>query len=168
MPPYALISLLLSIPLGALGWIATNLIARPILHAYEIREKAWEEMLMMADTSAFDGDQIEPARTALRRLAARASALDAAWPSPLRWLLKRLQLDLREASAGLLGLSNTFVFSADAAAYRHRACLALGLPPTLPANRPVLPTGNEGERIGNAAGLSLPVDRLSRAAGDQA
>ena len=151
MPEYAHVSLLLSIPLGALGWVATNLIARPLLHAHEIREKAWEEILMTADTSSLDGHQIEPARIALRRLAARASALDAAWPSPLRWLLRALRIDLREASAGLLGLSNTFAFSAEAGDYRRRACLALGLPPTLPRND--APAGPGGARIG-APGLS--------------
>src|SRR5258706_14020263 len=105
MQSYSLLSLILSLALGALGWVAANLVAKPILRAYELREKAWEEMLIIADLSPLEGDQFEGSRNVLRRLAAQASAIDAAWPRQLRWLLKHLRLDLLEASAGLLGLS---------------------------------------------------------------
>jgi hypothetical protein len=128
MPSFALWSLILSIPLGALGWVATNFVARPILRAYELREKVWEEMLVTANVSMLDGARFQQSGESLRRLAAQASAIDAAWPHPLRWLLKRLRLDLNDASTSLLGLSNTFGVSPDAWNYRRSASVALGLP----------------------------------------
>ena len=48
MPSYGLLSLVASVALGALGWIATNFIARSILRVYELRERVWEELLVSA------------------------------------------------------------------------------------------------------------------------
>ena len=55
MPSLGLLSLVASVPLGGLGWLATNFIARPILRVYELREKAWEEILATANISMLDG-----------------------------------------------------------------------------------------------------------------
>jgi hypothetical protein len=128
--PYGLLSLIASVALGALGWIATNFIARPILRAYELRERVWEELLVSANVSILDGDDYSRGVENLRRCAAQASALDVAWPSILRWVLHMMRLDLHEATTALLGLSNTFGVSgsADAMFYRRQAGRALRLP----------------------------------------
>ena len=128
MSSYGLLSLVASVPLGALAWIATNFVARPVLRAYELRERAWEEILVTANVSMLDGALHEQSGERLRRLAAQAAALDAVWPRGLRFVLTHLRLDLREASAGLLGLANTFGISPDAHGYRIRATAALALP----------------------------------------
>jgi hypothetical protein len=130
MPSYGLLSLVASVALGALGWIATNFVARPILRAYELRERVWEELLVSANVSVFDGDDYARGVENLRRCAAQASAFDVAWPVVLRWVLHTLRLDLREATTALLGLSNTFgvTGSGDALLYRRQAGKALRLP----------------------------------------
>src|SRR5713101_3981647 len=127
MPSYGLVSLIGSVLLGALGWMATNFIARPILRAYELRERVWEELLVSANVSVLDGEHYARGVENLRRCAAQASALDVAWPRVLRWVLKTLRLDLREAGTALLGLSNTFgvIGSPDAPLYRRQAGNAL-------------------------------------------
>jgi hypothetical protein len=129
VPSYGVMSLLGSIPLGALGWISTNFAARPILRAYELRERVWEELLITANVSIFDEGRYEQSVGNLRRFAAQASALDVIWPRPLRWVLRHLGLDLREASVGLLGLSNTLgVIGHEPLGYRRRVQAALRLP----------------------------------------
>src|SRR5260221_8294016 len=97
MPSYGFVSLVGSVLLGAVGWIATNFIARPILRAYELRERVWEELLVSANVSVLDGADYARGVENLRRCAAQASALDVAWPRVLRWVLHSLPLDLREA-----------------------------------------------------------------------
>jgi hypothetical protein len=145
MPSYGLLSLVASVALGALGWIATNFIARPILRAYELRERVWEELLVSANVSVFDGADYSRGVENLRRCAAQASALDVAWPPILRCVLHTLRLDLREATTALLGLSNTFGVSGrpDASLYRRQAGKALRLPADL--IRPsIAPLGADG------------------------
>ena len=102
MPSYGLLSLIGSVLLGALGWMATNFIARPILRAYELRERVWEELLVSANVSVLDGEHYTRSVENLRRCAAQASALDVGWPHVLRWVLKALRIDLREAATALL------------------------------------------------------------------
>ena len=132
MSSIGLISLLASIPLGALGWFATNFVARPILRAYELREKVWEELLVSSNLLIFDGEAYAQSSNNLRRYAAHASALDVSWPRTLRWLLRALKLDLAAASQALLGLSNVGgAASPDALDYRRRAAAALHLPTAL-------------------------------------
>ena len=129
MSSLTLVSLLGSIPLGALGWLATNFVARPILRAHELREKVWEELLVSANVSLFEAGLYERTAESLRRCAAQASALDVAWPSTLRWVLRLLRIDLREAAMGLLGFSNTFGRpNPDSAGFLRQAAASLRLP----------------------------------------
>jgi len=101
MPSYGL-SLIGSLLVGALGWIVANFVARPIRQAYELRECVWEELLVSANVSALDGEHYTRSVENLRRCAAQASALDVGWPHVLRWVLKALRIDLREAATALL------------------------------------------------------------------
>ena len=95
-----------------------------------MRERVWEELLVSANVSVFDGADYARRVENLRRCAAQASALDVAWPPVLRWVLNTLRLDLHEATTALLGLSNTFGVSgrSDASVYRRQAGKALRLP----------------------------------------
>jgi hypothetical protein len=128
MPSYGLVSLLASIPLGALGWIATNFVARPILRVYDLRERVWEELLVSANLSIFDAGRYEQTVENLRRCAAQASALYVAWPGLLRWVLWTLGFDLQLAAENLLGLSNTCGRDGSGPAdYRSQAGRALRL-----------------------------------------
>lgn len=83
---------------------------------------------MTANVAFVDGDRLRSSMDNLRRLAAQASALDAAWPAHLKWILRRLGINLSGASRALLGLSNKLGALEEAWSYRRDACSALRLP----------------------------------------
>jgi hypothetical protein len=101
------LSLVGTMGLGAVGWIATNFVARPLLRVYELRERVGEELLFTANVSVFEVDEYAESVRKLRRFAAQAAAVDRAWPGYMRKLLAWFGIDLAAAAEGLLGLSNT-------------------------------------------------------------
>jgi hypothetical protein len=108
MTPFDMaLSLVGTMGFGAVGWIATNFVARPLLRVYELRERVWEELLFTANVTVFEGDEYAASVATLRRFAAQASAIDRAWPRYMRRLLQWWRIDLAAAAEGLLGLSNT-------------------------------------------------------------
>src|SRR5712692_6726149 len=82
--PYYGLSLIGSVLVGVLGWIAANFIARPILRAYELRECVWEELLVSANVSVLDGEHytrsVEKPRRPRGREGSRGSEVAAGKP----------------------------------------------------------------------------------------
>jgi len=92
---------------GIVGWFATHFFARPLLKAYEYREKAHELIFYTANVLPEDGDRFQESVDELRRVAAQMDALLAVMPWYCRRLMVYLRIDLRRAASGLTGLSNS-------------------------------------------------------------
>jgi hypothetical protein len=130
------LSLAGTVGLGAIGWLATNFVARPLLRVYELRERVWEELLFTANVTVFEGDDYAASVGMLRRFAAQASAIDRAWPPYMRRLLRWREIDLAAAARALLGLSNTLGTSVGAPAdFRDQLERALSFRSSDPSSR---------------------------------
>jgi hypothetical protein len=125
-------NLLAPFALGVLGWLVTHLLANPLLTAYRLREEAPEVIFRTSNIGpSARHDDWRDARDQLRGLAARIVAANAAALPFTRWILRRCGLDLRKASEGLTGLSNSLE-ATDGSRALHRATVerALRLPRT--------------------------------------
>ena len=126
------VSAVATILLGLLGWFGAHFVGVQILEFRRIRQEIHEALFFTANVPYREGVEqqaaVADAAALLRRLAARLDALRVSLaPIPAWWLSRRY--DLREATAGLTGLSNC-IGEKDgyAAVFRDQIERALDLP----------------------------------------
>lgn len=112
-------STILALLAGVLGWFATHFFARPLLKAYDYREKAHGLTFYTANVLPDDGEKYKDAVAELRRLAAQMGALSTVMPWYCWRILVYAHIDLGGAAGGLTGLSNS-LGSTDGSKKVHR------------------------------------------------
>lgn len=93
---------------GAIGWVATNFFAAPLLKFYRTRTLVHESLIFTANVASFsEKEEIQSARTELRRHASAIFALSATAPRQITNFLLKRGYNLELAAKGLIGFSNS-------------------------------------------------------------
>ena len=100
-------TLIASVLLGILGWLATSLLAKPWLDFLNLRSQVLEEMAFTANVNDENMTVYKSAVESLRRLGAKVQATDITALPLLRWFLSKRGYNLGVAGSNLIGLSNS-------------------------------------------------------------
>jgi hypothetical protein len=93
--------------------LLTSFFAKSLLDFFTLRGKIQEELIFVGNIRGHSGErQYEGAVDTLRRLGAQVSAADISSSPVLRWFLTWRGYDLKQAFAGLIGLSNSLSLNA--------------------------------------------------------
>jgi hypothetical protein len=104
----SLITLIVGLLAGAIGWWITNFFLRPVQRIEELRQRAHEELIFYANIGKGSPDvDRDTARLALRRVAAGLMASAESASRVIRWWIGRQGWNLPEAGKHLLATANT-------------------------------------------------------------
>ena len=125
-------TVLATLAVATLGWVALLIIGQPIIRFFELRQDTREQMLYFANIpvpkeGAEINNRFEEAHDALRRLGAKMLAFsETKIAAPI---VHRFGYDPASAGRGLIGLSNTLpTYGPERAGWRRQIEQALKLP----------------------------------------
>ncbi len=129
-------AIVVTIFFAVVGWIVTNFFGKPLLDFLNLRSQVHEEIIFTGNIGPMVADHSRAVES-LRRLGAKVQAMNenvsisSLWLVflPLRWFLSKQGYDLRKASRGLIGLSNSLALTDDSRAHQMNSIqAALKLP----------------------------------------
>jgi hypothetical protein len=105
---------LMSLLLGAAGWIALEFFGRPVRRFFDLRQECKRQLLLLWDTpeavSAGEvlygaNDPLQEPKRVLNELGARLISFDASEPFAA-WFVRWMRFNARKAGGGLMILAN--------------------------------------------------------------